>query len=243
AENSAKYLLPRLTPGASLLDIGCGPGTITADFARLLVDGAVVGVDRSGDVIDAARAQAQGVANLRFEVGDVYHLGFEDGSFDVVHAHQVLQHLADPVRALREMRRVLVPGGIVAVRDADFGSFAWAPPDPALDRWMALYHRITQRNGAQADAGRWLKAWVRAAGFGSLEVTSSTWTYESDAERHWWGGLWADRVLESDLGTQALADGLATRAELEEIAEAFRRWADDPDGVFIVPSGEVIAHR
>ena len=94
----------------------------------------------------------------------MYALDFEDASFDVVHAHQVLQHLQDPVAALRELRRVLRPGGTLAVRDSDYAAFVWAPADPLLDRWNELYHPITARNGAEADAGRYLLGWVQAAG-------------------------------------------------------------------------------
>src|SRR5579884_165370 len=179
ADNSAAYLLPRLAPGQALLDVGCGPGTITTDLARRVAPGAVVGIDAAAGGLDQARAHAgeAAVDNVRFEVGDVYALAYDDGSFDVVHAHQVLQHLTDPVRALREMRRVLRPGGTLAVRDGDYGAFVWSPEDPVLDRWLELYHRVTAANGADADAGRKLYGWVRAAGFEDVVGSSSTWTY------------------------------------------------------------------
>src|SRR4029434_5444906 len=119
-ENSAAYLLPHLRPGLRLLDVGCGPGTITAGFAPRLAPGTVLGIDASAEVIDAARRDHPDVT---FSVADVYDLGLEDASWDVVHAHQVLQHLADPVAALRERRGVVRPGGIVAARDSDYASF------------------------------------------------------------------------------------------------------------------------
>src|SRR5438105_1376606 len=117
AENSAAFVLPHLTPGARVLDVGCGPGSITCDFAVLAAPGEVLGLDRSEDVLAQARALAEdrGLDNVSFTVGNVYDLDLEDESFDVVHAHQVLQHLTDPVAAVREMRRVAKPGGIVAV--------------------------------------------------------------------------------------------------------------------------------
>jgi ubiquinone/menaquinone biosynthesis C-methylase UbiE len=245
AENSAAFLLSSLEPGTRLLDVGCGPGTVTADLARRVPDGSVLGVDRSADVVERARQEfaSPGPGNLGFAVADAYALGFADGSFDVVFSHQMLQHLARPADAVAEMRRVLRPGGLLAVRDADYGAFAWWPADPMLDRWMALYHDVTRRNGAEADGGRHLKAWVRAGGFAELRVSSSTWTMESPEECRWWGGLWADRVLASDFAQQALEYGLATRPELDAIAEAFQRWAVDPDAVFVVPHVEVLARR
>ena len=136
AENSAGYLLPRLAPDARVLDVGCGPGTITADLAARVPGGDVTGIDAAADVLAQARQEAErrGLRNVRFDTGDVYRLGFADGTFDVVHAHQVLQHLTDPVAALREMRRVCRPGGLVAARDGDYGGFFWFPGEPEMDR-------------------------------------------------------------------------------------------------------------
>jgi ubiquinone/menaquinone biosynthesis C-methylase UbiE len=244
-ENSAAYVIPHLRAGLRLLDVGCGPGTITLDLATHVAPGTVVGVDRAAEVVagaDAAR-QAHGVDHVSFDTGDVYALQFADATFDVVHAHQVLQHLTKPVAALEEMRRVLRPGGVLAVRDSDYAAFAWAPLDPALLRWNELYHQVTARNGAEADAGRFLLRWVQAAGFTDVRVSSSTWTFASPDDRQWWGGLWADRVEQSAFAQQAVDYGLSDTDELRSLAVAWRRWADAPDGCFIVPHGEVLARR
>ena len=105
--------------------------------------------------LDLSRATIaeRGLGNVEFSVQDVQHLTFEDSSFDVVHAHQVLQHVADPVAALREMRRVTRPGGLVAVRDSDYRAFTWFPQLPELDEWMDLYQRVARGNGGEPDAG------------------------------------------------------------------------------------------
>lgn len=245
AQNSAGFLLPQLSSGASLLDVGCGPGTITMDLAEWVAPGSVVGIDRSPEVIERARdaAEARALSNLTFEVGDVYDLEFEDGSFDVVYAHQVLQHLSDPTRALREMGRVLRDGGWLAVRDADYGEFTWTPANETLDRWMELYHQITRRNDAEADAGRYLANWVRDAGFSSLVPSTSEWTYESIEEREWWADLWADRVLYSEFARQGLEYELTTSEELSAISDAFRAWSDSAEGIFVVVHEEVLARK
>ncbi len=241
-ENSVAFVLPHLRAGMSLLDVGCGPGSITADLARRVAPGHVLGIDAAPGIIEAAAAEHV-EDNLEFAVGDVYALSLPDRSVDLVLAHQVLQHLADPVAALAEMGRVVTDNGVVAVRDADFGAFTWFPEDPVLTRWMALYHEITRRNGAQCDAGRRLLDWAHQAGFTRVEVSSANWTFATPEERAFWGGLWADRVRESAFAEQALEYGLSTREELVEIAAAFERWIDEPEGTFFALNGEILARR
>lgn len=272
AENSAAYLLPHLRPGQSLLDVGCGPGTITKDLAERLAPGRVVGIDPAAEAIAAARAavvDAPATANgpgahaadggagtfdfgagagrpmvtpPLFEVADLagYARQWPDERFDVVHAHQVLQHLADPVAALRTMAGLVVPGGLVAARDSDFSAMAWYPLLPELDEWMRLYQTVARANGGEPDAGRRLVGWARAAGFTEIVTSASTWCFASAASRAWWGTLWADRITESALARQLVDADLATSDHLAGIAAGWRRWAEDPDGWFAVLHGEIV---
>jgi len=243
AENSAAYLLPRLRPGASLLDVGAGPGTITIDLARLVAPGAVHGVDASDDVVaQAERARVDaGAVNASFAVDDAYALASADDAWDVVHAHQVLQHLARPVDALREFRRVVRPDGVVAVRDVDYEGVIWWPRIPALAEWLALYLAVHRGTSGEPAAGRRLKAWAREAGFATVDATASVWLFESADDRAWWGGLWADRAVQSSFADNALRLGLADRAVLERISDGWREWAASEDGWLLMPHGEVLA--
>jgi ubiquinone/menaquinone biosynthesis C-methylase UbiE len=236
AANSAGYLLPHLRTDMTLLDVGCGPGTITADLATRVAR--VTAIDSAAEALETAKRTAPHVA---FQVGDIHRLNFADASFDVVHAHQVLQHVADPVRALREMRRVCRPGGIVAVRDSDYRAFAWYPELPELDDWLHLYLTIASSNGGAPDAGRRLLSWARQAGFDDITATSSTWCFATPQDRAWWGGMWADRIRDSAIAKQALDGGYATRDQLENISAAWHTWAQAPDGWFSILHGEVIA--
>jgi ubiquinone/menaquinone biosynthesis C-methylase UbiE len=241
-ENSAAYLQPYLRPGTAILDVGCGPGTITLDFANLVAPGHVIGIDVAPAAIEAANAERQrrGAPNVEFRTADLYALEFDDDAFDVVHAHQVLQHLVDPVLALREMRRVCRPGGHVAARDGDYRAFTWYPADPALDAWRTMYDMVARANHGEPDAGRHLVAWAHAAGFTDVQAGASTWCFATVEDRAWWGELWADRITESAIATQAVEIGAATREELGEMADAWRRWAADSDGWFAVLHGEII---
>ncbi|MCA1222699.1 class I SAM-dependent methyltransferase [Streptomyces sp. 8L] len=241
AANSAGYLVPELEPGQELLDVGCGPGTITADLAALVAPGTVTAVDAAQGVLDAARdaAREAGVDNVRFAVADVHALDFPDDSFDIVHAHQVLQHVGDPVQALREMRRVCRPGGTVAVRDADYGGFSWYPTPPELDEWRDLYRRVARVNGGEPDAGRRLLSWAREAGFTEITPSASTWFYATPQERAWWSGLWADRTVASAYAERVTASGEGTAAQLDRIARAWRAWGESEDACFVCPNVEL----
>ena len=244
AENSAAYLLPYLADGQRLLDVGCGPGTLTVDLARRLAPtGSVVGVDVSAAVLQEAAAHAtdQGAGNVTFRTGDFRSMDLPEGSFDVVHAHQVLQHLRDPVGALAAMGRLARPGGIVAARDGDYPAFVWTPADPRLDRWLEIYMAVSDRNGTRGDAGRWLLRWAVDAGLTDVTYTTSTWTFATPGDRAWWGDLWAERTVASTLADQAVDYGVATRAELNEVAGGFRDWAEQPEGTFVLLHGEIVA--
>ena len=245
AENSAAYLLPLLAPGMQLLDVGCGPGTITLDLGARLAPGRTIGVDREAGVIAEAQRllESRPISGVEFRTADAYALEFDDESFDVVHAHQLLQHLTDPVAALVEMRRVLRSNGLLAVRDSDYGGFVWAPSDPLLDRWMQLYHDVCRRNGADADAGRSLLGWAQTAGFTEIQPSSSTWTFAEPESRQWWGELWADRMVFSSVAQQAVDYGLSSPDELQAIAAAWRHWLEQDDGFFVVVHAELIAWR
>ena len=243
AVDSAGYLLPRLSAGMDLLDVGCGPASITADLAERVAPGRVVALDAASGALEAARAtlRERGLSEqVELTCGDVMALPFEDASFDVVHAHQVLQHLADPVGALAEMRRVTRPGGIVAVRDAVYSAMTWFPEPAGMDRWRSVYMATARANGGEPDAGSRLLSWAREAGLSDVSASASTWCYATPADRAWQSQTWAQRCLTS-FGPQAVELGLADRADLETMAQAWRQWGTSEDAWFVVVHGEVLA--
>jgi SAM-dependent methyltransferase len=157
-----------------------------------------------------------------------------------VHAHQVLQHLTDPVAALIEMRRVCRPGGLIAARDGDYGGMFWFPDDPGLTEWQALYRNVARAIGGEPDAGRRMPSWARQGGFEAVEASASAWCYTGPVDRPWWGASWAERLTESPFGDRAVEHGLATRDDLERLAQGWRRWAASEDGWFLIPHGEIL---
>jgi ubiquinone/menaquinone biosynthesis C-methylase UbiE len=231
AAEAAAFLLPELRAGMRLLDVGCGPGSITRGLAEQVAPGPVVGLDLSRDTLETARrdASARGLENLSFEEGSVYALPFPDAWFDVAYAHQVLQHLRERATALSEMLRVVRPGGIVAVRDVDWGTAAYWPRDPWIDRFIEVHQRTWYRNGGEPQMGRQLRALFNGAGFADVRITASVWCYATPEETTEWGESYAARILTTPMGERAVEYGYASRADLEAMAAAFRAWASHPD--------------
>ena len=243
-DNSAAYLSPHLIAGRSLLDVGCGPGTITAEFAERLAPGRVVGLDAAADAIAAARSHAVEVGSAAtFVQGDAYALPFDDGAFDITHTHQTLQHVGDPVAMLRELARVTAPGGTIAAREVDYAATSWFPLLPGLAQWLDLYLRVHRGNGGEPNAGRHLKAWAHDAGLSAVETSATVWLFSDEADRAWWGGAWAERVLHSSFARDALDGGHATQAELQQISDTWREWAQRDDAVLTMTHVEIIATR
>lgn len=241
AAGSAAYLLPHLRPDWTLLDVGSGPGTITLDLAQHVRS--VVGVESSETALEAARQNAEdrGGTTTTFQLGDAHALPFDDDSFDVVHAHQVFHHLADPVTGLREMGRVCRPGGLVAVREVDYEPMTWFPASDGMARWLEVYRSLARANGAEPDAGRRLKAWAHKAGFEKVQPSASVWCYATSEETAWWGTSQAERVTHSSFAEQAVATGLATTSEIQEMSDAWRAWGAHPDAWFVMVHGEILA--
>ena len=244
ADKDAAFFLPMLRPGMRLLDVGCGPGSITAGLAKRVAPGETIGIDASQSVIDTARSlRDPALGSLTFEVGSIYEPRFPPASFDAVFAHQVLQHLRRPVDALVQIRKLLKPGGVVGVRDADWGSTTFYPENEGMRRFLAMYYDLARRNGGEPNAGRHLRRWFREAGFADTQVTTSTTSYaDADATRDW-ANTYAERTLHSNLADKALEYGIATRAELESMAAAWRAWGDDPDALFCFSHTEVVAWK
>src|SRR5699024_2221715 len=196
-ENAAQYLSHELTAGKSGVDVGSGEGTITADLAARVSPGQITGLALPPESIGHTREEikARPLDNANFRVVDVHTLESADNSFDIVHAHQVLQHVKEPVQALKETRRVCKPGGIVAARDSDYAGFIWYPELPELDEWMQWYQTAARANAGEPNAGRYLLSWAQQAGFTDITSSSSTWCLSTPEARNWWGGMWSERIL------------------------------------------------
>jgi SAM-dependent methyltransferase len=225
-----------------LLDCGCGPGTISIGLAEVVAPGELVGIDTNEDHLETARGHARdrGLTNACFEHGDIHNLPFDDASFDAAIVSRVLEHLRDPVAAMREVRRVLKPGGVVGVCSPDYGGTIIAPIDPLLERWVELHRRGRESYGGNPLMGRFLRATVIEAGFVRV-VGSASSEYYGDPEGTRTVASSVARLTGEDVwGGVVLAAGLADRDTLDQSAAAWLAWGERPDAMYATPHGEAV---
>jgi hypothetical protein len=141
------------------------------------------------------------------------------------------------------MWTLLRPDGVLGVRDVDWGSTTFYPENDGMRRFLTLYYELARRNGGEANAGRYLRWWLREAGFSEMRVTTATVSYTDPAGTREWGETYAERTLQSNLADRAVECGIATRSELEDIATAWRAWGRDPDAFFCFSHTQVVAWK
>ncbi|KAL5362411.1 S-adenosyl-L-methionine-dependent methyltransferase [Aspergillus floccosus] len=243
--NSAAYILPHIKPDMKILDIGCGPGSITVDFATRVPQGHVTGVEYTPEPLEQARALAasQQLSNIDFQVADIHSLPYENDTFDIVHVHQVLQHIADPVKALREMKRVAKPNGIVAARES--ASCTWYPENAGIAAWLEVTSRAARAKGGNPHPGRYIHVWAEEAGFDRARIQKSagSWCFSSPQEREYWGGSMAGRARSSGFTKMGTEEGLVTADELERIAKGWEQFVEEETGWFGLLHGEILCFK
>jgi SAM-dependent methyltransferase len=223
AANHAAFLVPHLQVSARLLDCGCGPGSISCDFAKILSLGHVTGIDREESQIELARSRAseQHLTNVTFKVGSIYELPFPDSSFDVVFAHAIFEHISSPDKALAEILRVLEPGGIAAIRSPDWGGFIVGPEVPGLQAAIKSYANLQTANGGDVHIGRKLPKLLRDADFDLLRFSAS---------------------YDCSQSPSLISEVLALRlADME--ADAVRAWSQDQDAFFAQAWCEILGTK
>ncbi len=231
AEVHARFFLPYLRPGMNLVDCGCGTGSITVGLAEAISPGEVTGIEISASDVDLARERAkkEGRTNLRFEVADVYELPLPDESVDAAFFHAILDHLDNPVKALREAHRVLKPGGVVGVRDPEgslnvvIGPFAESIKQQIVDVFLGDI-----RFGRDPHLGLHLSALVLEAGFGRVEQTASYENFSTQERIQYAADLHINPFSQPEFVNRVINRGLTDRRAVEEMLANLKVWREHP---------------
>jgi len=226
-DSHGAFVQPWLRPGLEVLDLGCGPGTITLGLAEAVLPGRVTGIDASPQAIETAQRLAAGLerVNGTFRTGNACELPFERGTFDLVFCHALLEHLPRPAEALAEILRVLRPGGIAALCASDWNQFLIAPESPALGFALEASRTLQEKNGGSTEAGAWLGPWCWDAGFEVLETGTRYEVYEDP------------RRIAGHLAQQL------EQADAPRHANTWRQWGRSERATFAQAWGYVIARK
>ena len=241
----AGFFMPYLKPGMTVLDCGCGPGSVTLGLAEAVAPGQVTGIDLEPVVIQRATeiARERRVGNVSFRAADILRLPFADSSFDTIFTSSVLEHVEDPARALEEMFRVLKPGGSVGVAITDWVEPLISPAEESVSRFFALFEKGFNQHGGSLNRGRHLRVMLRQAGFTVTEFSASYLNSSTpDAVRRTveayvqWVDNWA-------LFDQAVELGWTDRPALDGMTAEMKRWSENPDAFLAITRCTAIGQK
>lgn len=236
-ENSMAFMIKHINANHSILDVGCGPGTITNDLAKKVPNGKVYGIDTIEDLVKLGRDQAKQkqLGNVEYKIGSATSLPFEENTFDIVFAHQVLLHLQDPVSALAEMQRVVKPGGIVCCKDADLSSIL-IYPENLEEPLKYFFTDLVTGPATVTDGGRKLKSHALKAGFekSKISFSSSVWSISTDEDRKWFRKMYEARLDKAGEGAKFTKN---------EVRKAWSDWCGNEEAVMIMVHGEIVCEK
>jgi SAM-dependent methyltransferase len=244
AERCCGFFRELVRPTDRILDCGCGPGSITVGLAQWAPQGTTVGIDIGVEQLDGARALARdlGVDNVAFRQGDIFELPFESDTFDIVFSQTVLYHIPDHQKALAEMKRVLRPDGLVALRDAINASIMVWPEEPLVQELVRVVRLGAQRSGGNPDVGRELGTLLDAAGFDDVFFTLGFEQPATPDERAAYFSA-VSGFLQGNLTTLAVNEGWSTEERLARGAEWIRELANMPGSIWALPFGQAIGRK
>ena len=245
AEANAGYLLPHLRPGYRLLDFGCGTGTISVGLADAVKPGELHGVAMMEPRVRAARELAArgGHDNATFHLAQTLPVPFEDGYFDAVHCHNILMSFPEPVIALKELKRVLKPGGVIGCRELLCeASFSFPDDNDILARSWEIFTDLLELNFKHAQVGKELKWLLLQAGFEDAQMSADYDVYSEPEDIEYICDVFLKWFLSNDTMGVAIENGAATPELRDRVRDYYHNeWRNDPAALLAVAHGTAVA--
>jgi SAM-dependent methyltransferase len=241
--NSHPTLLDLLTPGMSVLDVGCGPGTLTIEIARRVDPAPVVGMDVNPDMVRAAEAASPPgeIPNLVFYAGDIRESTW-DGEFALAAATRTLQWLAEPDAAVVKMAQAVVPGGLVVLRDYDHTAAEWSREPHEWARFYAAFLDWRAAGGLDNAIAHRLPALAHGADLVDAGVTPEiTRVRAGDPDFFRAAGMW--RMVVESRGRQMVHAGYLTETERGAALSAYTHWMQEPGALMTLHETSMVARR
>ncbi len=245
ADIHAAFFLPYLRAGMNLLDCGCGPGTITVGLAQTVSPGNVAGIDLEESQLELARENAAklGLTNVKFESGSGYELPYQDNLFDAVFSHAMLEHIHDPLAVVKQIHRVLKPGGLIGIRCVDLAATLIAPAGPTLERAYDIWLKYRQHCGGAPFLGRRLRALLREAGFAKTIGSASSETWGTPQMTKSMMSVLTAEFTGPKIAATATQMGWADQAQMDKATSALSDWGNHADAFMAIVWCEAVGWK
>jgi SAM-dependent methyltransferase len=236
-----RFIIPYLKPGMTVLDCGCGPGTMTIDIAKAVFPGKVVAIDISAEQLQVAKANAaaENVTNIVFQAASVSVLPFADNTFDLVFSQALLDHLVKPLDAIREQKRVTKNGGIVAAHSGYFSHKILYPTNPILEEAISLRWQVIAENGGDVDIGIKLGELFYQAELRDIRFTVLC----DNRDVSLYASCFADEVFDFPYFKKLLTEKRITIEKLQAFQDAWHAFAKIPYAYYGSLWGEVVGKK
>ncbi|MEE1963931.1 methyltransferase domain-containing protein [Allomuricauda taeanensis] len=217
-----------------VLEAGCGVGAQTKIIATKNPDSNFVSIDLSEDSIREARRMIEslGITNVKLKQADIYKLPFEDETFDSVIICFVLEHLHNPIQALKELKRVLRKGGTMIAIEGDHGSTFFYPDSEQANMAINCQIQLQKQNGGNSNIGRQLYPMLKSTGLSEISV-SPRMVYVDSSKPQLVEGFIKNTftAMIEGISEEAVQRGIIDKATFEKGIKDLYRTAES-DGVF-----------
>lgn len=241
AQKSFDFILPHLKPEMEVLECGCGPGVVTFEIAKEVINGIVIGIDIDEDQINTnnLKVSESSFKNLKFEVANILELPYPDNFFDIVYIQALIVHIKSPISSIREVYRVLKKDGIIALREPIMDKTIFSPEEPILLESFELIQKAINSYGGDASIGRKLLPLLKEVGFKNIQISAS-WEQPDSLDQ--WPAFYEGwlNVFTGGIGDIILDEGWCDKKHINKMVKSWKRLGKEKNGFAASPWGEAV---